>query len=122
MIALMECHDNSTADAFHEGQRVKHHEKGLGTIVIADKHNLRDRPYEVVFDDSKAGTHQYTETAMMQKFTMDSLSKEDFLPTTDPATQLAVGMYQSLVWEPRLPLRLRRQVRRYGTKSGKEDL
>ena len=83
--------DGSASDmksAFYVGQRVKHRAKGHGTVGAVDMHNLRGRPYEVVFDDGTS--HQYTETAMMQKFTAGS-AKNDFLPVDDAATQLAVG-------------------------------
>ena len=65
---------NKRKPAFSVGQRVMHRTSGLGTIVVADMNNLRDRPYEVSFDMGK--THQYTETAMMQKFTLE-LTKDD---------------------------------------------
>ena len=75
--------------AFSVGQRVMHQTSGLGTIVVIDINNLRDRPYEVSFDTGE--THQYTETSMMHKFTLE-LTKDDVECPPSASLPLARGL------------------------------
>ena len=90
IVAISNSHGTSDkkGSIFCVGQRVTHTTSGPGTIVAIDMSNLRDRPYEISFDTGQ--THQYTETALMQKFTLE-LTKEDAERLLSP-TPLSGGL------------------------------